>query len=50
MTRDSDKFVALRPRFEMARRDHADMFISLHADANPFCRPGPPLPPETPPT
>jgi N-acetylmuramoyl-L-alanine amidase len=36
MTRDSDKFVALRPRFEMARRDHADMFISLHADANPF--------------
>src|SRR6185369_14997393 len=36
MTRDTDKFVALRPRFEMARRDHADMFISLHADANPF--------------
>jgi N-acetylmuramoyl-L-alanine amidase len=36
MTRDSDRFVALRPRFEMARRDHADMFISLHADANPF--------------
>jgi N-acetylmuramoyl-L-alanine amidase len=36
MTRDTDRFVALRPRFEMARRDHADMFISLHADANPF--------------
>ncbi len=36
LTRESDRFVALRPRFEMARQDHADMFISLHCDSNPF--------------
>jgi N-acetylmuramoyl-L-alanine amidase len=36
LTRERDRFVALRPRFEMARQDHADMFISLHADADPF--------------
>jgi N-acetylmuramoyl-L-alanine amidase len=36
MTRQSDEYVPLRARFEMARRDHADMFISLHADSNPF--------------
>ena len=36
LTRETDQFVALRPRFEMARQEHADMFISLHADSNPF--------------
>jgi N-acetylmuramoyl-L-alanine amidase len=34
LTRNSDRFVALRERFEMARIDHADMFISLHADSS----------------
>jgi N-acetylmuramoyl-L-alanine amidase len=34
MTRTSDQFVALRTRFEMARIDHADIFISLHADSS----------------
>ena len=36
LTRETDRFVALRDRFELARQDHADLFISLHADANPF--------------
>jgi N-acetylmuramoyl-L-alanine amidase len=35
MTRETDRFVALRARFEMARQDHADMFISLHCDSDP---------------
>ncbi|HEX7200777.1 MAG TPA: N-acetylmuramoyl-L-alanine amidase [Dongiaceae bacterium] len=35
MTRQADQYVPLRLRFEMARRDHADMFISLHADSDP---------------
>jgi N-acetylmuramoyl-L-alanine amidase len=35
MTRQGDQYVPLRLRFEMARRDHADMFISLHADSDP---------------
>jgi N-acetylmuramoyl-L-alanine amidase len=34
MTRSSDQFVPLRVRFEMARIDHADIFISLHADSS----------------
>jgi N-acetylmuramoyl-L-alanine amidase len=34
LTRESDVFVALRERFEMARIDHADIFISLHADSS----------------
>jgi len=34
LTRESDIFVALRERFEMARIDHADIFISLHADSS----------------
>jgi N-acetylmuramoyl-L-alanine amidase len=34
LTRNSDRFVALRERFEMARLDHADIFISLHADSS----------------
>src|SRR5262249_18541117 len=36
LTREDDRFVALRERFEMARLDHADIFISLHADSDPF--------------
>jgi N-acetylmuramoyl-L-alanine amidase len=36
LTRIRDQFVPLRPRFEMARAEHADMFISLHADSSPF--------------
>ena len=35
MTRQGDQYVPLRLRFGMARRDHADMFISLHADSDP---------------
>ena len=33
LTRDGDYFVALRDRIERARTAHADMFISIHADA-----------------
>lgn len=33
LTRDGDHFVALRDRIERARHAHADMFISIHADA-----------------
>ena len=33
LTRDGDRFVALRDRMERARAAHADMFISIHADA-----------------
>jgi N-acetylmuramoyl-L-alanine amidase len=33
LTRDSDKFIALRQRIELARHKKADMFISIHADA-----------------
>jgi N-acetylmuramoyl-L-alanine amidase len=36
LTRETDRFVALRARFEMARQDHADLFISIHVDSNPF--------------
>ena len=34
LTRDSDKFLTLRQRIEKARAKHADLFISVHADAN----------------
>ena len=33
LTRDSDIFIPLRKRVEMARRKKADMFISLHANS-----------------
>ncbi|MDR3368561.1 N-acetylmuramoyl-L-alanine amidase [Rhodoferax sp.] len=39
MTRDSDFFVPLGVRVDKARRVHADLFISLHADA--FFTPNP---------
>lgn len=35
LTRDSDVFIALRDRVTLARSGGAEMFISLHADANP---------------
>jgi N-acetylmuramoyl-L-alanine amidase len=33
LTRDSDRLIDLRERFERARKSHADLFISIHADA-----------------
>jgi len=33
LTRDRDVFLRLRQRIAIARRHHADLFISLHADA-----------------
>jgi len=33
LTRDSDAFVALEDRVRIARRAHADLFLSLHADS-----------------
>ena len=33
MTRDSDVFIPLRQRVNMARSWHADLFISIHADS-----------------
>lgn len=35
MTRDHDTFLPLRDRVAVARANGAEMFISLHADANP---------------
>ena len=34
MTRSGDKYVPLRKRIEIARKNRADLFISVHADAN----------------
>jgi len=33
MTRDDDRFVGLRDRLSLARAEHADLFVSIHADA-----------------
>ena len=35
MTREDDRFLELRDRYEIARRLKADLFISIHADAAP---------------
>lgn len=35
LTRDGDSFLALRKRTEIAEEHHADLFISLHINANP---------------
>lgn len=35
LIRDSDHYVPLRKRMEIARYHKADLFISIHADANP---------------
>lgn len=33
MTRDSDYFISLRGRLAIARKDNADLFVAIHADA-----------------
>lgn len=35
MTREDDRYLVLRDRYEIARRMDADLFISIHADAAP---------------
>ncbi len=35
LTRDDDRFIVLRDRYQLARKARADLFISVHADANP---------------
>lgn len=35
MTRTGDYFIPLRKRIRIARRDHADLFVSIHADSFP---------------
>ena len=35
MTRDDDRFIVLGERREIARRLHADLFVSIHADSAP---------------
>lgn len=35
LTRDTDRFVSLGDRPEIARRLHADLFVSIHADSAP---------------
>jgi N-acetylmuramoyl-L-alanine amidase len=35
LTRDADRFVELENRVHFARNQHADLFISIHADSNP---------------
>ncbi len=38
LTRDDDRYVPLRRRYELARKRRAGLFVSIHADANPFAR------------
>lgn len=33
LTRDGDEFIPLKRRYEIAREQNADMFVSIHADA-----------------
>ena len=35
MTRDSDTFLTLAARTQLANRDHADLFVSIHLNASP---------------
>jgi N-acetylmuramoyl-L-alanine amidase len=35
MTREDDRYLVLKDRYEIARRMRADLFISIHADAAP---------------
>jgi N-acetylmuramoyl-L-alanine amidase len=35
LTREDDRFIVLRDRYEIARRLGADLFVSIHADAAP---------------
>ena len=36
LTRNGDRYVRLQERYEFARRHRAGLFVSIHADANPF--------------
>ena len=38
LTRDSDTFIPLRQRMDIAHQNKADLFVSIHADANPNAR------------